>query len=99
MVEATQTKSVLVCFGESKKRVSFPCSDKDADVEKKAFLDAVYYEFCELLPSPPPPLIIQLKGEDWEGEFVDLAKDAKIPHHSVVRVISVNVYAKVSMAK
>ncbi len=91
---STSSKSVLVCLGESKKQVSFECCE-DADEEKKAFTDAMLYEFSDVLPSPSPPLIIQLKDERWEGEFLDLSKKAKIPHHTVVRVILGDESAKV----
>ncbi len=53
------------------------------------------YEFSDVLPSPSPPLIIQLKDERWEGEFLDLSKKGKIPHHTVVRVILGDKSAKV----
>ena len=82
---AVEQKSVLVCFHESKRAVSFPCCESPIE-EREAFLEVVHHEFVDLLPSPPPPLIIQLKDEEW-GEFVDVTKSAKIPHHCIVKLI------------
>ena len=93
----SQTKTVLVCFGEHKRQVSFPINES-ADLEKKSFVEAVHFEFTDVLPSPSPPLIIQLKNERWDGHFVDLSNKAIIPQHSVVRVIPEVDSAKVEIS-
>ena len=34
-----------------------------------------------------PSLLVQVKSEEWGGEFVDLKSDATIPDRSVLRVV------------
>ena len=82
-----KAKSVLVCLNENKREVSFP-EGLSVEEEKKEFLDAVHSVFSDLLPaSPPAPLTVQVKSEEWDGEFIDIGNETTIQHHSVVKVI------------
>ena len=63
----------------------------DARQEQKACLEAVQDTYADVLPGSSSgkqsKLIIQVKNEEWEGEFVDSHQDAQIAHHSVLIVI------------
>ncbi len=86
----TGSKAVLVCLGERKREVCFRANSTEEE-EWKAFMDAVRCTFADVLPGSSSGssgnLIVQLKNENWEGEFVDFPKNSKITHHSVLRII------------
>ena len=88
MAEA-EKKSVLFCFGEHKRPISYTPST-DAKTERKAIEDAIIDKFQDVIGEslgPGRTLLLQLKSEGWAGEFVDMAEDAVIPESSVVRVV------------
>ena len=85
MAEA-EKKSVLVCFGEHKRPISYTPST-DAKTERKAIEDAIIDDVIGESLGPGRTLLLQLKSEGWAGEFVDMAEDAVIPESSVVRVV------------
>ena len=81
-------KSVLVCFGEHKRPVSFPVSD--ARGERKKLEEAIAVTFQDVIGElhPDRSLLLQLKSDGWAGEFVDLSDDAQIPDSSVIRAVN-----------
>ena len=79
-------KKVLVCFEERKREVAFSSgSEKEGDVS--SLLDAIAKVFADVLPAENPThqLILQIKNEDWDGEFLDA--EGQIPDKSVVRAV------------
>ena len=84
-MEKKSQKTVLACFGERKREVTF---SSDAE-ELQPLLAAVKAAYNDVI-KVNGELIMQLKSEDWGGEFVDLHKGSTIPNRSVVKVIAVN---------
>ena len=80
-------KKVLVCFGERKREVTFTsATEKDGDV--KAVMEAVSEVFADVLDSSDNPtrdLILQIKNEAWNGEFLDVK--GEIPDGTVLRAV------------
>lgn len=70
-------KSVLLCFGEHKRPVTF---SSDPSFERKNLEEAIINNVIE-------GSCLQTKSEGWGGEFVDLPDDAQLPDGSVVRAI------------
>ena len=80
-------KSVLVCFGEHKRPVTF---SSDPSFERKNLEEAIIDKFDNVIEGSRKPgrsLLLQTKSEGWGGEFVDLPDDAQLPDSSVVRAI------------
>ena len=76
------SKTVLVCVGERKRAVVIN------DDEKSSFLDIVITAFADVLEEKPiKKPVIQIKSEQWKGEFVDFEEGSIIPDKSVVRII------------
>ena len=65
---AAAMKEVLVCLGERKRGVSFASGDPDE--EREALLQAIVEAFVDM--KIRDDLVLQLKSEEWGGEFVDL---------------------------
>jgi hypothetical protein len=87
IVMASTTRTVLVCIGERKRPVEISQNEKRKlfDVFKVAFADVL-----EEKPIAKP--VIQLKSEEWNGQFVDFRGDS-LPDRAVVRIIDeVSVY-------
>ena len=78
-------------LGESRRAVCFRRSETAA-AERKAFVASVASAFEDIfggdeeLPSSSS-LLVQVKSEEWGGEFVDLMSDASIPDRSILRVV------------
>ena len=93
-----QKKSVLVCVGERKRTVSWTVRDGEGDLD--VLVEAVKAAYNDVYsPSPDEHLVLQIKSEDWNGEFVDLSSDAAIPDRSVLKVVQVSWYAQPSSKK
>ena len=89
MAASSSSKSVLVCLGESRRPVSFRRGDTAA-TERKALVLSVASAFEDVFDAEPPSpsnLLLQLKSEEWGGEFVDLKSDEPIPDRSVLRIV------------
>ena len=72
-------KTVLVCVGERKRAVVID------DDEKSSFLNTVTAAFADVLEEKPiKKPVIQIKSEQWKGEFVDFEEGSI---RSVVRII------------
>ena len=81
---AAAMKEVLVCLGERKRGVSFASGDPDE--EREALLQAIVEAFVDV--KIRDDLVLQLKSEEWGGEFVDLKANQEIPDRAVLKVVS-----------
>ena len=86
----TRLKKVLVCLGERRREVSFAAgNEKEDGGDVKALLDATGEVFADVLTSTSQgereKLILQMKSEDWDGEFVDA--EGEIPDKAVLRAL------------
>ena len=79
-----EKKTVLACLGERKREVTFTAEGD----KMKALTDAIKRVYADKLQIDGE-LVIQLKDENWGGEFVD-ASTTTIPDRGVVKVIDVN---------
>ena len=62
-------KKVLLCFGDRKRCVTIPAT-WDNDVEH---LHAIAIEvFEDVFPTSQAQIFLQLKDEEWGGEFIDI---------------------------
>ena len=78
------SKTVLVCIGERKRPVHFSASDID---ETSALMLAIREVFQDII-AEDTEIVLQMKDEEWAGEFVDIQSgNATIPDKSVVRVV------------
>ena len=75
-----ETKQVLVRLGVHSRVVRF-CSMED-------LVPSIRTSFAGVseLASTSAQLVIQLKDEEWGGEFVDLREDQEVPNRSVLKV-------------
>jgi len=74
-------KKVLVGFGGRKRSVDIP--DNGENDEKHLHANALKI-FKDLL-QPETPIFLQIKDENWGGEFVDLVDGQAIEDRSVVK--------------
>ena len=74
-------KKVLVCFGNRKRSVDIP---DDGENDEKHLRANALKAFQDLL-QPEMPIFLQIKDEDWGGEFVDLVDGQVIEDRSVVK--------------
>ena len=51
---------------------------------RRGFFDIASAAFADVLEEKP---VIQIKSEQWKGEFVDFQDGCQIPDKSVVRII------------
>ena len=82
-------KLVLVSIGVNVRTVSFstPASSQPATItEIQALNDAIRISFEDVL-QPGQEFFLQLKSEDWGGEFIDLQGTQEIADRSVVRAV------------
>ena len=77
-------KKVLVCLGDRKREVIFTTD----------IMGAVRSSFSDILPAAhdgrPAKFILQLKNEEWGGDFLDVADESEVPDRSVLKVILSN---------
>ena len=79
--EEPASKTVLVCFEQWKRPVTF-----NGGVQ--VLTEAMKTAFQDVLPADDnSPLVLQVKNEDWGGEFVDVIRDDDISDRSVVRTV------------
>ena len=79
-------KTVLVCFGERKRPVTYTMDERKS--EKESLLSAVNEVFADVEGiGDDAEHLVQVKNEQWGGEFVDLKDEEKIPDRAVVRVV------------
>ena len=75
-VMSAPSKEALVCFRERKRKVVFSSTDPDGEVA--ALVAAAKETFAGIL-NAETELVVQLKNEDWAGEFVDVEGSVSIP--------------------
>ena len=73
-----------VCIGEQKRPVTYTV---DGTIkERKALLAAAKQVYADVTSlEVESDIVVQVKNEQWEGEFVDLG-DEEIPDRGVLRV-------------
>ena len=86
---ADSTKRVLVRVGQNNRPVTLDPGDSSTDVER--LMKSVYLCFKDVLKADASDssIILQIKSEDWGGEFVDIESNSTIPDKSVIRVLQV----------
>ena len=65
--------------------------DADPVVEKDSLLSAIKQEYKDVL-DPGSEIILQLKSEAWNGEFVDFIGAAPTADHSVAKIVSDSIF-------
>ena len=76
-------KTVLVGYRERKRPVTFRMSS-DPEAERQSLLAGIRAAFSDVDWGEGEE-VLQIKSENWGGEFVDLLQ-ATIPDHAVLRV-------------
>ena len=77
-------KEVLCCFRDKRRPETF-CTE-EGKPKLKLLIDAVTVVFQHIIPSVGT-VFLQLKNEDWAGEFTDVHERDSIPNHAVLRVV------------
>ena len=79
-------KEVLVALGERKRPVSFQ-SSSDPSKEKESLLAAIKTVFQDVLNDEDEEhMVLLVKSERWNGEFVELHGDMVVPSNSIVHL-------------
>ena len=78
-------KTVLVCYGDRKREVRFKAEGTSDLEELLKGISEVFEEVFIQEGISASQLIISIKNEDWNGEFLDATGD--IPDKSVVRAV------------
>ena len=73
MTDSSSSKEVLVYLGESRRAVCFRRFET-AVAERRSFVISVASVFGDVFGGDEelPSLLVQVKSEEWGGEFVDL---------------------------
>lgn len=61
-------------------------NDKSGTEEVDSLTEAVRCVFQDVIP-PSSRVFLQIKSEDWEGAFIDIAGTESIPNHAVIRAV------------
>ena len=80
-----EIKTVLLCLGDRKREVAFASKDG-----REALTRAVREVFNDVLSDDDDSdgqLLLEIKNEEWNGEFVDLVSE--VPDRSVLKVVVV----------
>ena len=86
MADFNLVKNVLVSYRGRKRPVSF-CSEPSD--ERKSLVAAIGDTFKDVVNDGfSDDVVVQMKSEDWGGEFVDVPKDAVIPDRAVLQIIT-----------
>ena len=78
--EPPKLKTVLVCVGGRKRTVSFSCGEESDRVRLLVAANAVYQGVAVF----DGKTIVQMKSEEWSGEFIDVEDT---PDKAIVRVV------------
>ena len=84
-VPSLPCKTVLVCLGERKREVRFKAEGASDLEELLKSISEVFEDVFTQERISASQLIISVKNEDWNGEFLDATGD--IPDKSVVKAI------------
>ena len=76
-----EEKEFLCCLGERKRLVKYKVNPTKGDL--KSALEAARTVFAEVI-TPTCEIFLQLKHENWSGEFVDISEMDSIPDKSVI---------------
>ena len=79
-----EEKEFLCCFGERKRPIKYKADPIKGDLSSA--LEAVRTVFEEVI-TPTCEVFLQLKHEDWSGEFVDILEMDSIPDRCVIRAV------------
>ena len=82
-----EKKCVLVCLGERKREVAFMGDKEDAKKERSHFIAAIKKTFSDIGLESFDSFVLQVKDENWAGEFVDIGSDDRVGHKCVVKVV------------
>ena len=82
----SMAKHILACLGERKRPVEFQTQSDDDSSGRDTLLLSIREVFADVL-SPDTEIFLQIKSEEWQGEFVDLGEGAVVPDRAVLRVI------------
>ncbi len=82
---ASAKKEVLCVFGQRRRPMSFSVGVGEADYD--CVLREAKKVFEDIIPSSSI-LILQVKNEEWSGEFTDLKEADTIPDRSIVRLVA-----------
>ena len=80
-----EKKTVLACFEKRKREVIFSAGED----ELQALIAAVKMVYNDVLPVGMKP-VVQLKHEEWGGEFLDVKEGSIIPDKSVIQIVFEN---------
>lgn len=75
-------KKVLICLGDRKRELSFNGNNWELNRQAKLL-------FSDVLSSQEHEMILQLKSEDWDGQFLDINEQTIIHDKSVLRAVEV----------
>lgn len=82
-------KQVLCCVGERRRPITYSYTAEDSEdckTEWHLLTEAVRCVFQDMIPSSSHAFL-QIKSEDWEGLFIDIAGTESIPNHAVIRAV------------
>ena len=77
---AATSKQVLVRMGSNSRVIKIHRDD-----ELKSKICSTFADIPRVVNASK--FVIQLKDEEWGGEFVDLREDQEMPDHSILNVI------------
>lgn len=81
---AAKVKEVLCVFGQRRRPLSFTASGN----EYQTALSEAKKTFHDVIPPSRCTFLLQMKNENWSGEFTDLGEGDSIPHRSVIRLVA-----------
>ena len=84
-------KMVLVCIGERKRPMSLPQEASLADLKLRivdAYRDVIPHSSSSTDDAIAASFVLQMKSENWHGEFIDVKSGDEVPDRSVLRVVT-----------
>ena len=78
-----QEKNVLVCHGKRKRPLSFKPTDS-----KECILKKVRSKFSDCVEAAGD-LVLQIKSEEWNGEWVDVLDPKEVPNQAILQCVEV----------
>jgi predicted membrane GTPase involved in stress response len=85
-VEGESTGRILVCLGERRREVAY-IPNKDPKKERCSLVAAIRTTFRDVGFETVGEVVLQMKSEDWGGEFVDLGVEDRVVHKSVINIV------------
>ena len=82
-------KEVLCMFGQRRRPMSFSVGEGEGESDYNCALRQAKILFEDVIMiSSSSVFILQLKNEEWSGEFTDLKEADIIPDRSVLRLVA-----------